>query len=59
MIKRQQPHQTIMNYFDVSLLDEYAKKVEGLGSRLKVPKKRIPRTARLSLAQTPRRRRLF
>jgi predicted enzyme related to lactoylglutathione lyase len=48
LMKRQQPHQTITNYFDVSLLDENAKKAEGLGSRIKVPKKKIPRTAGLS-----------
>ena len=41
-MKRQQPQQTIMNYFDVISLDEYAKKVEGLGSRIKVPKKEDP-----------------
>lgn len=40
LMKRQQPQQTITNYLDVSSLDEYAKKVEGLGSRIKVPKNR-------------------
>lgn len=48
LMKRQQPQQTIINYFDVSSLDEYAKKVEGPGSRIKVPKNRGSR-ARLDV----------
>jgi predicted enzyme related to lactoylglutathione lyase len=40
LMKRQQLQQTIINYLDLSSLGEYAKKVEGLGSRIKVPKNR-------------------
>lgn len=42
VMKRQQPQQTITNYIDVSSVDEYAKKVEELGGRVKVPKTEVP-----------------
>ena len=42
VMKRQQPQQTVANYIDVSSVDEYAKKVEKLGGKVKVPKTEVP-----------------
>ena len=42
LMKRQQPQQTITNHIDVSSIDEYAKKVEELGGRMKVQKTEVP-----------------
>lgn len=42
LMKRQQPQQTVTNYIDVSSVDEYSKKVENLGGKIKVPKTEVP-----------------
>ena len=42
VMKRQQPQQTVTNYIDVSSVDEYSKKVEQLGGKIKVPKTEVP-----------------
>lgn len=38
IMKRQQPQQTITNYIGVDSVEEYSKKVEKLGGKVKVPK---------------------
>lgn len=42
MGQRGQPDQKITNYIDVDSIDEYIKKVEGLGGKIIMPKTPIP-----------------
>jgi predicted enzyme related to lactoylglutathione lyase len=42
VMKRRQPQHTITNYIDVKSVDEYSKKVEQLGGKIKVPKTEVP-----------------
>ena len=42
MMNRQDPHQQITNYIDVSSVDEYAAKIEKLGGKIVVPKMAVP-----------------
>ncbi len=42
MMKRQQPQQGITNYFDVPSVDEFSKKVQGLGGKVVVSKMPVP-----------------
>ncbi len=42
IIPRQQPQQTITNYIGVDSVEEYSKKVETLGGKVKVPKTEVP-----------------
>lgn len=42
VMKRQMPQHTVTNYIDVESVDEYSKKVEKLGGKIKVPKTEVP-----------------
>jgi predicted enzyme related to lactoylglutathione lyase len=42
VMPRQQPQHTITNYIDVKSVDEYSKKVEQLGGKIKVQKTEVP-----------------
>ena len=44
LIKRFNPKQTTIIYFDISSVDEYASKIKDLGGRIVVPKKTVPGT---------------
>ncbi len=42
IMKRQMPDQGITNYIGVNSVDEYSKKVERAGGKVKVPKTEVP-----------------
>jgi hypothetical protein len=42
IMPRQQPQQGITNYIGVDSVEEYSKKVEKLGGKVKVPKTEVP-----------------
>ncbi len=42
MMKRQHPQQQIINYIDVSCVDEYSAEVEKLGGKVVFPKTAVP-----------------
>lgn len=42
IMKRQTPDQVITNYIGVDSVDRYAKKVQELGGKVKVPKTEVP-----------------
>jgi predicted enzyme related to lactoylglutathione lyase len=41
VMDRQMPQQSITNYISVKSVDDYSKKVEGLGGKVKVPKTEV------------------
>lgn len=42
MMKRQNPRQTILDYFDVPSIEQYAAHIEKLGGKVVVPKTAVP-----------------
>lgn len=42
IMKRQEPQQPIINYIGVDSVEEYSKKVQNLGGKVKVPKTEVP-----------------
>jgi uncharacterized protein len=42
MMKRQNPQQGITNFIDVTSVDEYSAKVQGLGGKVVAPKQAVP-----------------
>lgn len=52
-MKRQQPEHKPVNYIAVESVDEYAKKIEGLGGKVLVPKMEVPGIGWWALALDP------